>query len=218
MNLFRSIRRRRRARRLIAEGLAEIEQKYGANSANPLLYHNVEHARDVMTAVRAIARRAGDKIGTGDRLLLELAACYHDIAHEPGRDDNEASSTTTLQQKMRAASVFTEGEIDRVGMLIDSTKVSFEGGFSQNVNEDYASRVVADADLASLGQPFEVFWDRSCKLWIEQHGRAEITREQRRQFAADQIKFLEKHNYHTPEADALFAHKAANIAELRKFL
>lgn len=180
--------------------------------SNHLPYHNAEHARDVMRAVKALAAKAASagKISAKDIPLLVLAACYHDYEHSL-TDGNEESSAESLTTKMIAAGVFNEDEITLSRSLIMATAFHRKKHrIIQAVTDDYRTKLIADADLASLGRPFATARNRAVKFYAEILGH-QPTPEEWSKAAKDQIKFIKKHRFHTPEANELFPHKSDNI-------
>jgi predicted metal-dependent HD superfamily phosphohydrolase len=201
---------------LIRDGLREIETKYGPRGLRPQAYHNAEHARDVMQAVGLLGQAAARarKINAAHIPLLELAACYHDIEHDL-EAGNESASANYLVQKMQQTNGFNHDEINLCKSCILATAFHFvDGHFAQAAGDDYYTKLVADADMANTGKAFDVFLDRSWKLYAE-HAGGSLTPRQKQAIAPKLIKFLESHSFLTPEAARLFPHKSENIARLR---
>jgi predicted metal-dependent HD superfamily phosphohydrolase len=205
---------------LITDGLALVEQKYGLQSSDYLAYHNTEHTNDVMRAAEAIGHAAQlqGKITELDVELLILAACYHDAEHGMHGSDNEHESIHIVTKKMFDSGAFTEHEIAKIEALIKATIVlSSTDGIIQSATNDYATQILADADLSNFGKPFKEFWDRSKKYQLEYSKVPfeELNKAAQGKFITSQIKVLQKHTYYTPEANEIFGHKLQNIEYLK---
>lgn len=200
---------------LITTGLQELEEKYGPHSGFHQPYHNATHAEEVMDAAQIIAAEAAiqDHIPSTYVPLLVLAACYHDFVHDRTDGSNESASAQEIATRMRELGL-PEQVIAVVGEAIMATRYRIdEGHIRQAVTADYSTLILADADLASAGRPFEQFWARSLKL-KEEYGDTsdEAT------FITSQLIYLQNHNFHTPEAESHFPHHAANIKRLQAML
>lgn len=203
---------------LIEQGLEHIRESYGPRSAYPQAYHNAEHAEDVMNATKLIAAEAAiqDKIPTNYVDLLVLAACYHDAVHKHPANDgqDETASAQMIADKMHATGAFAEEHIAIVGTAIMATRWRIDSNtIRQAVSDDYTTLILADADLASVGRPFDTFWDRSLKLKQEQ-GNTQSDPD----YIAAQLTFLRNYRFLTPEAEEHFPHRAANIQHLEELL
>jgi predicted metal-dependent HD superfamily phosphohydrolase len=202
-------------KQLITEGLQQLEHSYGVNGIHPLAYHNLEHATDVMAAVRAmtaLAIKAG-KFTFEQAELLMLAACYHDLIHDES-GDNEAASTKRLIDRMRETGEFTDYDYDFVTRAILATRFTLSSGkIVQAGGNTLEEQLMADADLASLGRRFHVFWDRAQKLRQEQ-GRQEPQED----FLQSELAFLRGHKFFTAEARQAFPHSASNIEQIEALI
>jgi predicted metal-dependent HD superfamily phosphohydrolase len=210
-------------RQLIADGIMLLEEKYGDRSDTPLAYHNKEHAYDVMDATQSIGSEAlqQGKITESDLALLELAACYHDAEHGMHGSDNEYESIRIVTNKMKKAGVFSNDDITKVTEMIEATIVNFKKGmFTQSVDENYYTKIIADADMSALGKPLDIFWDRSKKLLRESDNRIFDSQELKEKiaFISSQITFLQQHTYHTSEADMLYGNKQETIKSLQNVI
>lgn len=94
---------------LLADGLMEIQTRYGNESDNPKQYHNFEHTADVFK----------DFCMYADVLELDaqecadgaLAAVYHDWEQDMGPGLNEAASATELGRRMEQAGYSIERQV-----------------------------------------------------------------------------------------------------------
>lgn len=202
---------------LIAKGLIDIEQRYGSNGTEPKAYHNAEHAQDVMSAVRALAKRAAKtgKIPAEIVPLLELAACYHDYEHSLPTGNEEASAQV-LAERMVKVGVFSVADIELCRQSIMATTVQIKRKkFTQQGGDEYYCKLIADADLCNVGKRFTIYKDRADKLAVENLGRP-ITPGDQKEIHAQQVWFLRVHQYLTEEGKTLFPHQADNLDRLQR--
>lgn len=203
---------------LVDRGLAEMRKKYGTgvgDGETPLASHNGIHTADVLRAVELISDLAikKGKMSPVERVLAKIAAVYHDIEQRQGSGTNEEASAQEAVEAMVAAEVFSDEEIGKVRSMILATRVFFdqEGVMKQMITEDYLSKVMADADLWTLGAPSEVFWDRTVRLLKEFKRAKTLSGDDIQEFAAEQALFIQSHPFHTEEARLLFPNAGNNI-------
>jgi predicted metal-dependent HD superfamily phosphohydrolase len=202
-------------KQLITEGLQQLEHSYGVHGIHPLAYHNLEHATDVMSATRAMTVLAINtgKITFEQAELLMLAACYHDLIHDES-GENEAASAKRLTDRMRETGEFTDKDYDFVTRAILATRFTRKGDkIVQAGGDSLEEQLMADADLASLGRRFDVFWDRAQKLRQEEE-RAEPQQD----YIRAELAFLRGHKFFTDEAEQAFPHSASNIEQVESLL
>lgn len=201
------------AKTLISDCLETIDKKYGLKSKHYLPYHNTEHARDVMEAANAIGKSCG--LSEYDLELVSLAACFHDVEHGVGRGDDERISAELAGQKMLTAG-YSAHDITLVQDMILATIVKMqEGVLLQSATENILTQIIADADLASFGRTYEIFWDRSLKLYAENSETGELSKESKKDFVASQIHVLENHTFYVANTEKVFPYKQSNISMLK---
>lgn len=208
---------------LIDQALVEIEEKYGKNGTHPLTYHNTEHTKDVINAVELMGKQAVgvNNITDRDLQLLQLAASYHDIEHGLHGRANEDKSIEIVTAKMKQHTVFSSNDINIVKKLILATITNVDNGtIVQSATENYLEEIIADADLSAFGREFDIFWDRSKKLYNEHHilHFDDIDTVQKIMYIQTQIEILTKHRYYTKDAKHIFNQKHQNITKLYKLL
>jgi len=198
------------ARRLAESAYIEIERKYGEKGVSPKAFHNVFHGREIVKSALLIADEAikSGKISPEDRFLLIIAGAYHDIEQDLGSGANEIASAAKAEQAMKDSGQFNKQEIEIVKDAILGTTVVFENGIiRQSASGNPLSQMIADADLANLGSPTEVFWDRSEHIFREQYPDGNGMDE----FLEFQTGLLTHHTYCTEEAKILFPHQRENL-------
>jgi predicted metal-dependent HD superfamily phosphohydrolase len=209
---------------LTQRALDEIERKYGTgvgDGENPKPYHNRVHTQDVLTAAQQLGQAAlqAGKIDVSAIPLIELAAGFHDIEQGLGAGLNEEASARIAAEEMLKSGVFTDAEIKQVTAMILATAVQFENGsMKQSATGEYLTQLLADADLASVGQEPSVYWDRALRFLKETQGTTASSKEEAVAFMQSQLAFLEQHHYYTAEAASLVIQQQANIAFVREQL
>ena len=154
-----------------------------AELSGNLLYHGLEHTRDVCAQVERIAR--SENIVGEDLFLLKTAALYHDAGFVKQYKDNEPVGAAMAREALPNFG-YTATQIDLVERLILATKVPQQP-------KTALERIMCDADLDYLGR--EDFWEISDRLKDELLAHKMI--ESHRQWDELQISFLEKHSYFT---------------------
>ena len=202
---------------LISYALSEVERKYGTgkdDGENPKKYHNRPHSEVVLGAARMIARLSleAGKIAASDIPLVEIAASYHDIQQDLGSGLNEKESARIAAEEMRKTGSFKEEDIQKVKRMILATNVSFENGsLRQSATDEYPTQIIADADLAHLGQEPSIYWETAKNVLKELKGTDTPSREDEIAFTKGNLTLLENHRFYTEEATRLFPHRQQNI-------
>ncbi len=202
---------------------ARIEMYYGEDGNQPLAYHNTLHTevvRQAASMIGALALRE-NKINYKDFILLQVAASGHDLIQlsvEPGK--NEAESARLLSDwTYDYPEVFDNDDRRRIKTAIKATSVSFDSGvMRQSAGDDFISQALCDADLASLGKPFDEFW-QSASNYLQEMQAANYpnpTFSNPMKFLHSQVGLLSSHKFYTPEAQQLFPHQNANIHRIIK--
>ncbi len=207
---------------LIDHALSEVERKYGTGKGDgdtPKSYHNQIHTQGMMNAARKIAQLAleAGKISDSDILLIEIAASFHEIEQDLGRGLNEKESAKIAEEEMREIGLFGNEDIQKVRAMILATTVYFEAGIMrQSPTEEYLTQIVADADLSSLGQEQNIYWEEAKGLLKEIKKTDSPSREDEIAFVEKELTILENHQFYTEEARKLFPHKEENIMFILK--
>jgi predicted metal-dependent HD superfamily phosphohydrolase len=115
----------------------------GRYAAPGRYYHTMAHVLATLDALR------GAGAGPEHPAEAELALWYHDAVYDPQRDDNEAASAELAARDLGEAGVSTP-VVARISALIMDTR-----HIAHATSLDGA--LVADADLAVLGAPADVF-------------------------------------------------------------
>ncbi len=210
---------------VVAVVLQEIRRKYGRDGITPLPRHNEAHTWEVITDAGLLADAAirEGKITPEDKELLIVGAACHDIVQEHGPNLNEEASAHQAYSYMLQSGAFSEKEMIRVTNIVRATTIMDSNPVSQDVLEDdYLTKLMADADLASLGKKTNVYWQATLSLFYEKQ-LAEEVRTSSRPKAPNLIKaaqfgaaFIRAHKFYTPEAENLFPGHGANLQYVQK--
>lgn len=216
--------RRTKAMEIVNGALGKIRSRYGTgkrDGEHPLAYHNWRHTLGVIWAATKIAELAArrNKISRTDIDIIKVAASYHDIEQGLDRGLNEDASKQMCEQAMKDSKVFLPEEIELAKRMIDATKVSFvDGSIIQSATDEFMTQLLADADLASLGCPTQVFWESSMAVLKEMKNADSPSPADLKEFAKSQLVLLKNHSFYTEEAKESFPHKEANILYIEKLV
>ncbi|MCB9081258.1 MAG: HD domain-containing protein [Lewinellaceae bacterium] len=169
------------------------------------LFHNFQHALDVLEATRRLS--TGVPVGHQEAELLELTALFHDTGYDQGAAGHEDRSKNYARAFLEQQQ-YPEELIQTVERLIEATKVDHEP-------QDLLEMLIRDADYSHLGT--ELYWDRCSRV------RQELLMT-RKNFMPEEdwvqfeLEFITNHQYHTEVARQLYyAGKQKNIKQLRKY-
>ena len=158
--------------------LSDLEENLPAH----LTYHALEHTIDVANVINHYIEHL--KIDEGMAKLLRIAAVSHDYGYIVSPINHEERSIIAIEPYLK--NLLTTDEINIVNGLIRATKVP------QQTNTIY-EEIIADADLDYLGR--EDYNELSNKLYQEFIHFDFVSDD--KEWLNLQIKFLEKHKYHT---------------------
>ena len=170
-----------------------------------LHYHDLRHTTDVCAAVERLALMEG--IEGDDIFLLKTAALYHDAGFVKQYANNEDIGAA-LAQEVLPRFGYTQEQIDKIGRLIQATKVPQKP-------KTHLQQIICDADLDYLGgDEFHVIADKLKRELMERN-----IIEGDKAWDELQIKFLEAHTYFTKTAIELRReNKLARIEEIKERL
>ena len=151
-----------------------------------LLYHSVEHTKDVVKSVERIALQEG--ITDEGLFLLKTAALFHDAGFLKQYDSNE-----TIGAKMASDILpkygYTEQHINTIVKLIHVTEIPHKP-------LNHLQEIICDADLDYLGR--NDFQEIADNLKAELKTMNKINSD--RKWDETQVKFLNQHTYFTSSA------------------
>ncbi len=169
------------------------------------LYHNFQHAQDVVESVRRLGIIYG--LSPTEMEILELAAWFHDTGFRYGADKHEENSCKNARDFLEAEK-YPEIHIRQIESLILATRRFAEP-------ENLLEQIIRDADYSHLGS--ELYWDRSSRIRQE----LLMTRHNfmpEEEWVDFELDFMMGHHFHTEVAQQLFEDtKQKNIRQLQKY-
>ncbi len=196
---------------------ALLEEKYGKNGQNPKPYHNLEHTKRVVAAAQKIAREMGLDQKKIER--ISIAALCHDLEQAAGSGESERLSAEWAVEEMRKRG-YSEEDCSDVYEMILGTITSLQNDTltqAASASNNVGARIVADADLSTLGEATDIYMTSFNNLVEEQTGAKleSFSRPEIAKMALQQVRILKNHQFLTEEANTLFANKNDNIDAAR---
>ena len=159
-----------------------------------LTYHCYAHTLDVMKQALALAEI--DDLGKQERLLLMIAAAFHDAGFLLQRPKNEPIGAEMAREAMLASNEFSIEEQEMVWQMIMDTQLNAEG--PAQTARTHLSPWLLDADLANLGR--DDFWHKTTLLSEEM----QIPIEEMLPFTHT---LMARHGWLSPAGQLLFSEK-----------
>ena len=138
--------------------ISNILSKMDSELDKSLTYHCYAHTLDVMKQALALAEI--DALTEKERLLLMIAAAFHDAGFLLQRPKNEPIGAEMAREAMLASNQFSVDEQEMVWQMIMDTQLNAEGP-AQTARTDLSPWLL-DADLANLGR--DDFWHKTTLL------------------------------------------------------
>jgi len=170
-----------------------------------LVYHSIDHTRDVLDSVERLARLEGVN---GDNLtLLRTAALFHDAGFLETYDGHEMASIEMARRVLPGYGYSDQNIADIQGM-IKSTEIP------QNP-KNHLEEILADADLDYLGRDDLFLIGQRLQYEWSSFGKVSSLRD----WHFKQLEFLKNHKFFTKSAvDLREEKKQENIKELENLL
>lgn len=184
---------------------------YGPNGDTPKTYHNATHAINVARTAGRIAVVMGKPEGFVNDIVV--AAMFHDDIQGFGHGEDERQSAENAVKAVRGYDYFTGKHQQRIYDAIMATVIDLDS-FEQSPTTE-AGKVLADADLASLGAEAAVYNIFSDKLFREFNPGEPKISEAMHRFLGGSVRLLTNHSYYTEAARLLLPHQEENL-ELTK--
>lgn len=149
-----------------------------------IIYHTVEHARDVAASAKMIGEESG--LSDKELILAQLCGWLHDVGFTRTVDGHEEESFEIASEFLRKKGVDIQ-DIETIKRCILATKVPQQP-------TDLISKVVCDADLAHLAS--DDYYHYADRMRLEQNNLSgeKISREE---FDRMSLEFFKNHSYHT---------------------
>lgn len=179
--------------------ITKLEKELDQN----LLYHNVLHTVDVVSAARRLCRE--EQLDAESDLLVRTAALLHDIGFTVDYDNHEFHSVKIAKETLPGYH-YNLAQIEKVCELIMATR------YPPNPT-NHLEEIICDADLDYLGR--RDFVNGSKNLFMELYQRKKIKSVD--EWIKAQISFIETHTYFTKSAiRSREVNKIQQLENLRK--
>jgi predicted metal-dependent HD superfamily phosphohydrolase len=189
--------------KLVRESRLLAEQLFAQPEFDQLPFHNLNHTRDVVDAVKDIGMHSAL---TDEEMEACLAAAWlHDVGYKSGMKDHEKQSVAMAAELFKRLGT-PVGVINLINNAILSTHMPQQP-------RSMVDKVLCDADLAHLAGP--LCDTKAGMLRQELAGKG-------RSFGDDEWKeynllFMQQHQYHTPYGQTVMEErKRKNIKRLKK--
>ena len=179
---------------------------YRENIGAEYVFHDLQHVRNVVEAVRLIGEGCGVD---GRRLeLLQLAAWFHDCGYIEGAEGHEERSCRFAVDFLSKHHL-PEQDLDVVTRCIMATRLPFKP-------KDLLEEIMCDADLSHLGK--DIYWDRCGRLRQELLMTRSIMMSEQ-EWIRFELDFMANHSYFTSVARDIYEkRKRKHIRQLEKQL
>ena len=141
--------------------IQDILRQLSDGLATDLYYHSELHTRGVMRHTWNLVN--ADDLPERDKLLLSIAAAYHDAGFLIRRENNESIGAEMASSAMSNSGRFTSEEQHLVAQMILDTKFMRDG--PAQISQTRLSPWLLDADLSNIGS--ENFWESTRLLALE---------------------------------------------------
>ena len=150
-----------------------------------LMYHNLEHTRNVVDAANKIAGYCD--ITDDQRTNLLLAAWFHDTGYDQNPTDHEKESVQIMRDTLSSWNV-DKARLVKIEKLILSTQIPHNP-------DNLLSQIICDADMIHLADPNDyATMAENLRLEINRTCKKRISKERWREM---NIEFLSSHCYFT---------------------
>lgn len=161
----------------------QVTNKLSRELPKELSYHNLEHTLHVLNICRDYIKRL--QLPLHDAYLLETAALLHDTGYIWYFDDHEEHSIEYAKEFLPTMG-YSNNDIEVILNIIRATKIPQQP-------KTLLEKIIADADLDYLGT--DQFYSIAERLYHELMALDRIKNE--KEWNALQIRFIQKHHYHT---------------------
>lgn len=190
---------------LLTQARAYVTDLYRHKVDSHFVFHNLEHTQQVVAAAEELASYYN--LNDEDRLILLLAAWFHDTGFSSGRaEDHEKESIRLATDFLHHKGIDSE-TIQRVSSSIQATRMP-QSPLSQ------VEKIMCDADLYHLGSDDYKKINDLLRREQEFYFKTEFSKKEWRQ---RNIEFLESHQYFTDYAQRMREPKKQEwIRDLRR--
>lgn len=190
---------------LLAAARAYVTDIFQHKVKPEFVFHSLEHTEDVVEACSHLANHF--QLAEEDRLVLLLAAWFHDVGYSSGQAEGHEETSTQMATHFLTSHQVEESIVQRVSSCIRATRMP-----QSPVN--LIEKILCDADLFHLST--DDFKARNSLLKQE---RENILGHKidKKEWRKGNIQFLENHTYFTDYGlEYLEPKKQENLARLYK--
>lgn len=188
---------------LIEQSASVVTALYQQSGRTDLLYHNLEHTREVSEAVQLMCSHYD--LEPDDEQAVRIAAWWHDVGYLYGTPDKHEAISAEKARSWLADRGVPDLMIQKVEGCIAATKMPQQP-------RSLAEEIICDADLFHLGTPEFSTNTKNLRREIQLLSGREITGSEWRNST---ITLLEKHRYFTDFAqNRLNEGKKTNLEKL----
>ena len=187
------------------EQATEFIRKFYDQKINPVYaYHNLDHVLNVLNSVRKLSEKAG--LNDNDRLIVQMAALFHDTGFEKGPENHEGRSAAIAEEYMMNNG-FDTSTIKMVKNSILATEMNAKCSETHSL-------ILQDADMSGLAS--ENYFEVTERLRKERNN-IDTEHISKNKWDKTNIEFLEGHEYKTEWAKDLYnEQKEKNLKALKK--
>lgn len=181
-----------------------VTEHFRKNVPAEFVYHDLQHTRNVVDAVVAIAENY--QLDQQSIDVLQIAAWFHDSGYDKGAKDHEQRGCEYARAYFSQLD-FSKEDLENVCACILATKPPQDP-------KNLLQQILCDADLSHLGR--KTYWDRCGRVRQEMLITKSIVMSEQ-EWVEFELEFMQKHHYHTPIAIQLFQkRKDKHIKQLKK--
>ncbi|MEJ1240037.1 Pycsar system effector family protein [Chryseolinea sp. T2] len=189
--------------KLVRESRLLAEQVFSAPEFAHLPFHNLNHTKDVVDAVKEIGMHS--ELTEEEMEACIAAAWLHDVGYRSGMKDHEKQSVAVATELFQRLGT-PVGMISMVNNAILSTHMPQQP-------RSIVDKVLCDADLAHLAGP--LCEPKSILLREELEGKGKSFGDD--EWKAYNLTFMQQHHYHTPYGQTVLEEgKRKNIKRIKK--
>lgn len=172
-------------KQLLAAARTYVTDLYNHKLKPEFVFHNLEHTEDVVEASSNMANRYN--LEEEDRLVLMLAAWFHDVGYTSGRAANHEDVSSEIATQFLTEKSVDDEIIQRVVSCIMATKMP------QNPITP-VEKIICDADLSHLASD-----DFEARNQLLKQERENLLGQKidKKSWRKSNIEFLENHHYLT---------------------
>ncbi len=189
---------------LVTAAKSHVAEIYKEYFSEQYVFHNFQHATEVVEATRQIA--GGHELTAKEMEILLLAAWFHDTGYAQGAEGHEERSAQNARAFLEARQ-YGVSDIQEVELCIRATKLDAEP-------ETLLAKILCDADLSHLGS--KMYWEHCTRLRQELLLTQNIVMSES-DWVNFELDFITNHKYYTDVAHELFdKRKQKHIRQMTK--